>query len=105
MRKVLAKILPHGILSALSQYVLRASELGFFENRYCFRCQQHGEDFPEFKTLFNIPCYDILFEILPTCTGQNFFQTLCTRFIESTLLQIVWTIVGERCVFVFDFWK
>jgi hypothetical protein len=100
MQKVLAKILPHGILLALGHHVLRAGELGFFENEYCFRCQQHVQNFPE--TLFDIQCYDILSEILPICTGQSFFETLCTRIVECTLLGMVWAIVDERCVFVFN---
>ena len=105
MQKALTEILPHGILLALRQHVLRASELGIFEHQYCFRCQEHVQDFPD--ALLDPPHYDTLSGILPICTGQNFFQTLCTRLIECTLLGMVWTIVNGKlkCVFVFDIWN
>jgi len=90
MQKVLTQTL-HGMLLALRQHVLRASELSLFENQYCFGCQQHVQDFP--FELFEIRCYDILSDILPICAGQDFFQTLCTGLIESTLLGMVWVIL------------
>ena len=93
MQKVFTQTL-HGMLLALRQHVLHASELGLFENQYCFGCQQHVQDFP--LELFDIRCYDILSEILPVCIGQNFFQTLCTGLIESTLLGMVWIILTIR---------
>jgi len=100
MQKVFTQIL-HGILSTLRQHVLRTSEFGLFENQYCFGCQQV---FPWHK-LLDIHCFDILSEILPICTGQNFLQTLCTGIIESTLLGMVWVILNWRYVFVLEVWK
>jgi len=103
MQKVFTEILFHGILSGLGQHVLRASELDLFENKYCFGCQpQHGQDFPH---MFNIGCYDVLSEVLPICVGQNFFQTLCTRIIECTLLGMVRVFLTWKYVFVFVIWK
>jgi hypothetical protein len=90
MQKVFTQTL-HGMLLALRQHVLCASELGLFENQHCFGCQQHAQDFP--LELFSIHCFDILSEILPICTDQNFFQTLCTGLIGSTLLGMVWIIL------------
>ena len=104
MQKVLTAILPHGILPALRQRVLRASELGLFENHYCFGCQpQYVQDF--LHRLFDTHCFDILSEILPICMGQNFFQNLCTGVIESTLLGMVWVILNWRYAFAYDVWK
>jgi hypothetical protein len=76
---------------------LCVSELGLFENEYCFRCQQFVEDFPQ--QLFDIDCYDILSEIFPICRAQDFFQTLCTGIIECTLLGIIWNL--RRCVYLY----
>ena len=98
MQRVLTEILLHGFLEAIHQLVLHTSELlGFFENRFCFRCQPHLKNFPH--TLLEIK---ILSEILPLCTGLSFFQILCTRIIETTLLEVLWDILNHWCVFVFD---
>ena len=101
MQKVLTEIVSHGVLSAFRQHVFRASELGLFENQYCFGCQQHVQHFPQ--QLLTIRCYDTLFDILPICTSQNFFRTLCTRITECRLLGMLWDILQTWCVFVFDF--
>jgi len=92
MQKVFIAILPCGILPALDQRISWVSESGFFENRICFRCQE--DDYPE-SMLENIP------KFLPMCTHQSFFQALCTRFVESYLVDIVHTMYA-RYVFVFD---
>jgi hypothetical protein len=92
-------ILPRGILPALSQHISRISKLGIFENPNCLRCQQ---EIPE--GLLDYSGYEALIGILPMCTAENFFQTLCTRVIESSLSWIVRT-TAYMYVFVFDFWK
>ena len=93
MEKAFTEIVSRGILLALRQHVFRARELGLLENQYCFGCQQHVQKFP--LTLFDIRSYDILSEILPMCTGQKYFQLLCTRVIECTLLGMVWAIANN----------
>jgi hypothetical protein len=82
MHKLFTKILPCGILPALSQRISRTSELGIFENQYCARCLL--QDIPE--TLLDVNGFEVLSQILPMLTGQNFFQTLTTSMVESTLL-------------------
>jgi hypothetical protein len=84
MCKVLTEILPCGILPALDQYISRASELGIFENQYCLGCLP--QDVPE--TLLDNGGFEVVSEILPMLTGQNFCQALSTRVVESRLLEI-----------------
>ena len=94
MRKVFTAILPHGILPALSQHILRASELGIFENQICLKCLRY--DVPE--SLLGLNDFEVLSQILPMFTG------LSTGMIESVLLESVRALC-RRYVFVFDFWK
>jgi hypothetical protein len=82
MRKVFTQILPCGILPALSQNISRASELGIIENQYCLGCLPR--DVPE--TLLDLSYVEVLSQILPMLTSQNFFQTLSTRMVECVLL-------------------
>ena len=82
MCKVFTGILPCGILPALSQHISRASQLGIFENQCCLGCLPR--DVPE--TLLDAHGFEVLSQILPMLTGQNFFQTLTTRMLESMLL-------------------
>ena len=84
MCKLFTRILHYGILPALSQHISRASELGLFENRYCLGCLP--QDVPNHEILSDINSFEELSEILGMCTGQNFFQTLSTRMVESRLL-------------------
>ena len=79
---VFTQILPCGILPALSQHISRASELGIFENQHCLGCLPR--DVPE--TLLDVNGFEVLSQILPMLTGQNFFQALSTRMVESVLL-------------------
>ena len=103
MQKIFIAILPHGILPMLDQHISRASELGFFENQNCFRCLQ---DVPNLKMLVVLnTSFEELLQILPMCTSQNFFQSFCTRVLESVLLGMVWIRMSNRYIFVFDFWK
>jgi hypothetical protein len=97
MCKVFAKILSCGILLVLGNHISYTSQLGIFENPNCLRCQQKV---PQFG-LLNSNNYEALIGILPMCT-QKFFQTFCTRVIESTLLSMVKDMSIEY-VFVFDF--
>jgi len=82
MRKVFTGILPCGILPALSQHISWVSKLGIFDNQYCLGCLPR--DVPD--GLCNSQGFEELSEILAMCTGQNFFQTLTTRVVESMLL-------------------
>ena len=67
-----------------NQQISQARELGIFENQNCLMC--HLESIPQ--DLGDI-WYDFhmlsLAGILHMCAGQNSFQALCTRTIESTL--------------------
>jgi len=101
MCKVFIAILPCGILPALSQYISRINNLGIFEDSYCLRCQQ---EIPEGLVDYSYD-YEALIGILPMCTAENFFQTFCTRVIESSLSWMVRTTAYMEYVFVFDFWK
>jgi len=95
MRKLFAQILPCGILPALSQHISRASELGIFENQYCPRCLPR--DISD-KKLLDVHGFEVLSQILPMLTGQNFFQTLSTILVESTLLGIAWDLLSRKYV-------
>jgi hypothetical protein len=101
MCKVFTGILPRGILPALSQHISRISKLGIFENPNSLRSQQ---EIPEGL----VDCrydYEALFGILAMCTTENFFQTLCTQVLESSLFWMVRNAADMEYVFVFDFWK
>ena len=89
MHKVFNEILLRGILPAFGQQISRtASKLGIFESQNCLKCLQASlRAVPEFESLSDDL---VLCEILPMCTGQNFFQTLCTRMVEYELLRMVW---------------
>ena len=103
MHKVFMEILLQGILPALDQHILDTSKLGIFESQNCLGCLQ---EVPEM--LLNMHDFAALSQILPMCTGQNYFQTLCTRVIESTLLTMVHSLMKEhksQYVFVIDLWK
>jgi len=100
MCKAFTEILLCGILPALRQHISRASELGIFENQQCLACLPR--DIPEFLSDFN--GFELLFQILPMFSSQNFFQTLTTRMVESMLLGIARRF-SILYVFVFDFWK
>ena len=73
MYKVLTEIISCGILPALSQHILRASELDIIENPNLMWQPAF------FERLMDHDQFELLSWILPMCTGQNFFQTLCTR--------------------------
>ena len=81
MCKVFTKILPCGVPPALSQHISRVSELGIFENQ-CVSSASSSH-IPELSGSENL-----LFQILPMLSGQNFFQTLTTRVVESALLRV-----------------
>ena len=72
MCKVFTRILPCGILPALSRHISRASELGIFENQYCLNCLPGPRDAPE--TMLGVNGFETLSQILPIVTGQSFFQ-------------------------------
>ena len=101
MYKVFTEIHPRGIVPGLSQQISRASEI--FESKSCLRClQDHVPEGP-----LNLYDFGLLSRrIVPMCIDQNFFQILCTRMVESTLLGMVKSIFRTRYVFiVFDLWK
>jgi len=102
MCKVFTETLSCGFLPALSQHISRASELGIFENQYCFNCLPGPRDAPE--TMLGVNGFEVLSQILPMVTGQSFFQTLTTRVIESMLLGMA-RHLSRLYVFVFDFRK
>ena len=101
MHNIFTRILSCGILPALNQQILQTRELGIFENQICLGC--HLPDLPENLLDINHD-FGVLSEILGMCTGQNFFQNLCTRIIESTLLGVLQNLYTWY-VFVFEFWK
>ena len=104
MCKVFTRILPCGILPALSRHISRASELGIFENQYCLNCLPGPRDAPE--TMLGVNGFETLSQILPIVTGQSFFQNLTTRMVESMLLAMARNLSRLYLyVFVFDFWK
>jgi len=101
MRKVFTKILPCGILPALSQHISRACGLGIFENQYCLRClRQHV---PE--QMLDLDGFEVLSRILPMFTGQTFFQTLSTRMVESMLLGMVHDLIMRYACIRIRLWK
>ena len=73
MFKVFTRILPCGILPALSQHISRASELGIFENQYCLGCLSR-DSIPE--TLLDLNGFEVLSLIFPMFPGQSFFEVL-----------------------------
>jgi hypothetical protein len=106
MHKVFTQILPCGILPALSQYISWASEQGIFENHYYFRCCWRDVPTANRGLLDSYSNFEAVIGILPMCTSQHFFQTFCTRVIESTLLEKVQASLScVMYVFLFDFWK
>jgi len=82
MWKVFTRILPCGILPALSQQISQASELGISGNQYCLRCLPRQVS----EALLDVNDFEVLSQILPMLTGQSFFQTLSTIMVESVLL-------------------
>ena len=103
MHKVFTNTLPCGIIPALSQQISWVSELGIYDKQDCLGCLHHIlRDLPVWM---NPDDFNELSGILPSCTGQDFFQTLCTTMIETTLLGMVWFILDEQFVFIFDSWK
>jgi len=95
MQKVLTAILPCGILPALDQQISQAGELGIFENQNCLQCREDKYKFPEsvLADFIDLP------QFLPMYSGQIFFQTLCTKTVESFLLGMI---QDAMYVFVFD---
>jgi hypothetical protein len=100
MHKIFTEILFCGILPALGQQISRARDLGIFEIQSCLGC--HLRDRP--GNITETWDFHVLSRILGMCTGQDFFQALCTRTIESALLGRLYG-VRERYVFVLEFWK
>jgi len=101
MHNTFTRIFSCGILPALDQQILWARELGIFENQNCLGC--HLPDLPENLLDINHD-FGVLSEILSMCTGQIFFQALCTKIIESTLLGVLQNLFSWY-VFVFEFGK
>jgi hypothetical protein len=101
IHRTFTRILSCGILPALNQQISQARELGIFEHQICFGC--HLPDLPENPLDVNHD-FGVLSEILGMCTDQNFFQALCTRTIESTLLGVLQNLYSWY-VFVLEFWK
>lgn len=96
---VFTNILPCGIIPVLSQQISWVSELGFYDKTDCLGCLLHMlRDLPAWMNPYD---FDELSGILPRCIGQDFFQTLCTTMIETTLLGIVWFILDEHDVDLF----
>jgi len=85
MQKISTAILPCATIPVLGQESSQVNQLGIFEDPICLGCRQ--DDIP--RKLFPTDGCDILLRILPMCTGQIFFQTLCTRIVESILLEMV----------------
>ena len=101
MKKVLTAILPCTILPALDQQISRAAELGIFENQHCLLRRQDNfpRSMPVFENFSSLPGF------LSMCTGQSFFQALCTIIVESFLLGTVQHMLSQRYVFTFDIEK
>jgi len=97
MLKIFTGILSCGILPALGQYVSQASELGTPQNQNCLQCW-----WDHLPKTFNHYGWGMLLQILPMCTDQSFFQTFCTRMVESVLLREVQQ-MHWMYVFIFDF--
>ena len=102
--KVFTEIIPHGILPALSRQISWASKkLGIFESRSCLQCLWEWHDVPELD-LYNFGLLSR--QTVRMCTDQNFFQILCTRMVESTLLgRVIFIIFRTRYVFDLLAWK
>jgi len=101
MHKTLTGILSCSILPVLDQQILQARELGIFEIQNCLGCHLPG--LPQNLLDINHD-FGMLSEILGMCTDQLFFETLCTRTIESTLLGVLQNLYSWY-VFVLEFWK
>jgi hypothetical protein len=99
VHKALTNILPCGIIPALSQQISWVSELGIYDKQDCLGCLHHI--LRDLSVWMNPDDFNELSGILPSCTSQDFFQTLCTTMIESTLLGMVWFILDEQFVFIF----
>jgi hypothetical protein len=98
MHKIFTEILSCGILPALGQHISRARESGIFEIQNCLGCH-----LPDISGNIHYH-FGALSGILSMCTGQNSFQALCTRTIESALLGLLWDL-NDRYVFVLELWK
>jgi hypothetical protein len=98
MHKIFTGILSCGILPALSQHISRARELGIFEIQNCLRCH-----LPDISGNIHHH-FGALSGILGMCTGQGFFQALCTRTLESALLGWLYH-VYDWYVFILEFRK
>ena len=103
MHKLFTEILPCSILPALGQYISQARKLGIVENQTCLACRLG--DIPENLLPISYSGFYMLSGILRVrmCASQNFFQALCTRAVEATLLRILWKLY--EYVFIFEFWK
>ena len=96
MCEVFTEILPCGVLPALSQHISRVNELGIFENQICLGCFFESHPGTEWTRNF-----ELLFQILPILRGQNFFQVLSTRMVESALLRVARDLSEEYvCIFI-----
>ena len=107
MHKVLIEIIPRGIIPALrvgNFWIKKTGILGDNDRSVCLKCsipqifirQSHWLDRTTFEMLSEIPF---------VCTGQDFFQLLCTTIVEAILFGMVhWTgTVHRGYVFLFDF--
>jgi len=108
MHKVLIEIIPRGILPALRVGNFWFKKTGILDDRdgsVCLQCsipqvligRDHWLDAKSFETLSEIAC---------ACTGQDFFQLLCTTIVEAILFGMVyWTTVYKGYVFPLDLSK
>jgi hypothetical protein len=85
LHNVFTEIISCGILPALSEHIsMHARKLGINQNQHLRNYEK-----AEFERLMGLNGFEVLSCILPMCTGQNFFQTFCTRVAESALLEMV----------------
>jgi len=102
MHKVLIEIIPRGILPVLRVGNFRFKKMGILDDKegsVCLKCsipqiligRRHWLDTNSFEMLSKIPS---------ACTGQDFFQLLCTTIVEAILFGMVyWTTVHKGYVF------
>jgi hypothetical protein len=105
MHKVVIEIIPCGILPALRVGNFWFKQTGILDDKdgfLCFKCSIPQISIGR-RHWLNTKSLEMLSEIPSVCTGQDFFQLLCTTIVEAILFGMVyWTTVYEGYVFPFD---
>jgi len=97
LNNLFIKIIPCGILPVLCVNKFQPTKIGIFEDEYsgCLNCSVPQILAADLKMgHMSTEHYQLLFEVLYKCMGQDYFQQLCTTTVEAALFKAVYDIVG-----------